>query len=211
MILLCSCAILPAISAKANFFTGGPINQGASSSYSPFHHLSTTLSDGWRIRLRSEHDVLLYSPPHSAAGPLESFYQSLLARAKAKMLSNAPPITGSALVRLGSLILIVSAPSIPMPWLLIALFAGNMLDATRRGYTVGYTVNIQPPGADAPNVIRLSLFAVDVPLPGPSGSPISVESASSVNDLETDEELYESENEAESACKRQCIRPDKIP
>ena len=81
-----------------------------------------------------------------------------------KSISNianlAPPT--SLVLQLGSLALTIAAKSVPLPWELLALFAKNMLDATRRGYTAGYSVVLLPPGVtsiNSPSAVQINFSA----------------------------------------------------
>ena len=210
--LLYSYALLPTICASGNVFSGAPINQGASNSYSPFYQYSETLSQGWRIRLRSERDVLLYSPTASAGGPLESFYLDLLARVNAQLQADAPPVR-SLVVHMGALMMVVSAHSTPIPWELIGVFAGRMLEATRRGYTAGYSVSIQPPEGDASNAALITFLNSFLPFGLPRGPPTLMDLANAIEDLETDEslatddEISDNESDTDLPCKRDCAEP----
>ena len=141
--------LLPLIDCSpADSGSSSAVNAGASSSWSPFHFYSQTLTDGWTIRLRRESDITNYVPTEPSARYLERFYQAVYDKAISGLRNNEAP-QYSIHLSLGALSLTLTAGSVPVPWHIIAIFAQSMLNAARRGYVAGYLVAILPPGVTA--------------------------------------------------------------
>lgn len=159
-LFFCSYAILFASCSPTHPSSSNIVNAGASSSWSPFHFYSRTLTDGWRIRLRAESDITNYVPIAPSAHYLEQFYQAVYDKAILRFMNADAPT--SLIVRLGALSLTLSVGSVPVPWHILALFAKNMLDAAKRGYVAGYSVTIMPPGVtlvDSPDTAEIRVAA----------------------------------------------------
>ena len=121
------------------------VNEGASSSKWPFG--AETFPRGWIALPFMETGNIV--PIELTATVLEDFYQLLFEKATENFWTNDPFAPGHGFgIANTALQLIFSfyASVEPLPWHIIAVFAFNMLEATRRGYTGFYTGGIQSPG-----------------------------------------------------------------
>ncbi|MCJ1458324.1 hypothetical protein MMC28_008695 [Mycoblastus sanguinarius] len=121
------------------------VNEGASSSHSVFGTLS--LPNGWIAYPFTESQALL--PIEITAPILEEFYQAIFEQAARAFWGSdiyTPQTEFRLLYQQLQLVFLFSAGLPPIPWHIIAAFAFDMLQATKRGYTCAYTGRIQSPG-----------------------------------------------------------------
>ena len=183
---------------------GEPINQGASSSFSPWN--SMVLSDGWTVHVSGESDITQWVPIEWTAAPLENFYQRLFEIASHNFWASSAPSSTFAF-RQGALNLyfLPIFSSVPVPWHVIAQFAWAMLAGARRGYTAGFNVRLQSP-QDKQSGPNNGWSAILLARPGSDSQELQGGDSSP-----PDAQSSGSESDEEAPCKRHCPRERSEP
>lgn len=193
---------------------GTPVNMGASSSFDPLENL--TIAPGYRVRPFAAAAITIYVPVLWTATIFEAFYLTIFEHAAAEFWRDGRP-TKQLVVSIGQLQLSFNANGVPLSWNIIAAFAWNMWQAAKRGFTAGYTLEIESPDggktmvtlrARSQPVVRDTVHQEYVePEPDPDSCDCSM---TEFEDLTTDDNMDETlDDYIDDFCKRHCRRRER--